>query len=154
MNKLFCILPLILLLQVGYCKNTFLCNFCIWSIELVKSILRSNLFYSRYGQEQYQSCIKSRTKAYCDGANINNWPFIYMGKFSVINSNEFCAKYKFCTNFIYKSDSAIKYKARLLSNNSSPIVNYETLATNPNNPLKFLVVADVHIDYAYKEVIL
>ena len=94
MNKLFCILPLILLLQVGYCKNTFLCNFCIWSIELVKSILRSNLFYSRYGQEQYQSCMKSRTKAYCDGANINNWPFIYRVKFSVINSNEFCAKYK------------------------------------------------------------
>ena len=152
MKKIFFILLIILISQPVCEARSFLCNICIFGIDLVKSVLRSNLFNGFYRNKKYNDCLKNGNKDfYCKGISENVIKHQYFGQFAYINNDEFCMNMNLCTDVKYVKDKFTYYLSRILKD-KGPYMSYETIGTNVEKPINFIVVADIHMDFDYVEV--
>jgi len=150
MNKIFLILFSILSSQTLAFQP--LCRPCLWICEWQKKKLRSDKVINEQLKKYYDTCIKKSSKEYCQGRITNELPYEYRAAVSKYNCDEECKKYWLCSDIKFEKDTTKSFAGKHLSR-SRPFTSYEGLAPNKSKPLKFLVVADIHMDFDYEPVV-
>jgi len=150
MNKIFLILSFILFSQTLAFQP--LCRPCLWICEREKEKLRSDKVINKQLDEYYADCKKKYSEVYCKGTITNELPYNYRAAVSRYDCEEECHKYWLCTDVKFEKDTTKSFAGKHLSR-SPPFTSYEGLAPNTTKPLKFLVVADIHMDFDYEPVV-
>ena len=140
----------ILFFQIGCYGLNLGCEVCMSSIEFTTKVLSSDYFLRAYTMDLWNKCMVTGTKEYCEQSRNSTWNIVYKESIKHINSEYICNTLKFCHDYIYLEESLEEYTKRVISNKPKKIVHKNT-TLNSENPLKFLVVSDVHIDLDYEK---
>jgi hypothetical protein len=135
------------------CKGAeegLVCKICKMSVVMLKLACTSDFVLGIYLQIDYMNCVQTYSPQHCEERkNLVSRPN-YIAQFRAINGDEICTKMQICTAAKYVPDSTHAYMSHVLKHNP-PFMAYEGVA-DVKHALRFLVVADIHIDYDYIEV--
>ncbi len=138
------------LFAVYVSASSLTCGFCTLLLNDVKRVAATDFVTNIYLYLQKKTCLETHDEVFCDLHSQNVRRIEYHAMLSSINVDESCNKLGFCSDATYVTDSDEAYVRRVLANNP-PFVEHEG-PIDLEHKLRFLVVADVHIDYDYTEV--
>lgn len=153
---------ILLLLQIGLCyQREELCETCINITEGMKALFRLDTvvkLYQDYDRENW--CLKKYDEQLCNGFERLVTPHLYRAMISYINSDEICVKLGICKDAKYVNDTANEPCSNKIQSKSYEIRNNAMYQDTPKSEskntsqkkLRFLVAADIHLDYDYVEV--
>eukprot|EP00826_Nyctotherus_ovalis_P024870 TRINITY_DN1919_c0_g2_i2.p2 TRINITY_DN1919_c0_g2~~TRINITY_DN1919_c0_g2_i2.p2 ORF type:complete len:366 (-),score=42.16 TRINITY_DN1919_c0_g2_i2:288-1301(-) len=150
MKKILILTLLSLSIYVAASSESILCNTCIDTVQWFKSLLLSKNTQALVKAAWMLICSWDHVEKYYEDTAENIIKPLYHASFEVINSEEICTKISICTEFRYVEDSFKEFLNKS-SLDSPPFIDYEKPASEVVNPIKILVVTDIHVDYGYQE---
>jgi hypothetical protein len=137
------------LVTVSNAGPSWICSMCQGAVNVVRSILASDILADMFVSYQHSGCLQSHTQKYCDDEAQYLLKPDYITTWRVINAEEICVKISLCSNVQYLADPDPVYVRRVLKD--SPPVTPRSIP-DQSKVLKFVVMTDPHLDFGYEEV--
>eukprot|EP00826_Nyctotherus_ovalis_P024872 TRINITY_DN1919_c0_g2_i5.p2 TRINITY_DN1919_c0_g2~~TRINITY_DN1919_c0_g2_i5.p2 ORF type:complete len:338 (-),score=57.37 TRINITY_DN1919_c0_g2_i5:790-1803(-) len=150
MRKILVLIFLSLSIHLAVASESILCNACTSTVQWFKSMLQSEGAQVFVKALWMFICSGSHVESYCEGMNKNIVRQVHRAAVDIFVAEEICTKLLMCTEFRYIEDPLKEFLTKSTFN-SPPLIDYEKPASEVVNPIKLLVVTDIHIDYGYQE---
>lgn len=95
-------------------------------------------------------CLKRTDQVYCEGidqlTSVSGYPILT----ATLSSEEICTRAGYCDDAIYLKDRIEDYTKHILDDSPRPPVREKIMVVS-KKPIRFIIVADIHVDYEYTE---